>query len=162
MPSVVVDTTVLISGFITPDGVSAQLLEQARAGGFRLCLCREIIEELQSRLLHRRRIRKNYQYADEQVHQHCRNLEAASRLITDLPQVRVVERDPNDDMIIACALHARADYIVTRDKDLLSLGAYRASGWSHRASFSISSTLHPPVSIAGLTPTCFAAPWRRG
>jgi len=43
MPSVVVDTTVLISGFITPDGVSAQLLEQARAGAFRLCLSREII-----------------------------------------------------------------------------------------------------------------------
>jgi len=76
-------------------------------------------------LLHRRRIRKNYQYADEQVHQHCRNLEAGSRLITDLPQVHVVERDPDDDMIIACALHARADYIVTRDKDLLSLGAYQ-------------------------------------
>jgi predicted nucleic acid-binding protein len=58
------------------------------------------------------------------VHQHCRDLAAASRLITDLPQVRVVERDPNGDMVIACALQARADYIVTRDKDLLSLGSY--------------------------------------
>ena len=27
-------------------------------------------------------------------------------------------------MIIACALKAEADYIVTRDKDLLSLGVY--------------------------------------
>jgi predicted nucleic acid-binding protein len=28
-------------------------------------------------------------------------------------------------MVIACALRARADYIVTRDKDLLSLGGQR-------------------------------------
>jgi putative PIN family toxin of toxin-antitoxin system len=124
MPSVVVDTTVLISGFITPAGVSAKLLEQAQDGAFTICLSLEIIEELRSRLLYRRRIRKSYQYADERVHRHCRDLEAVSRVITDLPDVRVVVRDPNDDMIIACALKAGADYIVTRDKDLLSLGAY--------------------------------------
>ena len=73
---------------------------------------------------HRRSIRKRYQYPDARVHQHCLDLETAARLITDLPKVRVVERDPNDDMIIACALKAQADYIVTRDKDLLSVGAH--------------------------------------
>lgn len=125
VPSVVIDTTVLISGFLTPEGVSAQLVEQAKAEVFELCLSREIIEELRSRLLHRRKIRRRYQYADERVHQHCRDLEAAaSRLITDPAVVRVVERDPNDDMVIACAIEARADYIETRDKDLLSLGAH--------------------------------------
>jgi uncharacterized protein len=124
MPSVVVDTTVLISSFLTPEGVSGKLLEQARAGAFKLCLSREILEELRSRLLHRRRIRRSYQYPDERVHQHCRDLETAARLITNLPKVRVVERDPNDDMIIACALKARAEYVVTRDKDLLSLEVY--------------------------------------
>lgn len=75
MPSVVVDTTVLISGFLTPEGVAGQLLGKAKAGAFNLCLSREIIEELRS-------------------------------------------------MVIACGLGARADYIVTRDKDLLSLGAH--------------------------------------
>jgi putative PIN family toxin of toxin-antitoxin system len=92
MPSVVVDTTVLISGFITQEGVAAKLLAYGRAGAFTLCLSPEIIEELRSRLLHRGRIRKRYQYADEEVHQHCRDLVAASRLITNPPEVRVVER----------------------------------------------------------------------
>jgi uncharacterized protein len=124
MPIVVVDTTVLISGFITENGVAAKVLKYGRSGAFTLCLCREIIDELQSRLLHRHKIRKSYQYADERVHQHCHDLAAASRLITDLPQVRVVARDPNDEMVVACALKAKANYIVTRDKDLLSLGAY--------------------------------------
>jgi uncharacterized protein len=127
MANVVVDTTVLISGFLTPEGVAADLLERAHAGAFTLCLSREIIEELRSRLLYRPKIRNNYRYADERVHQHCRDLVAASRLITGIPVVRVVERDPNDDMIVACALKAGADYIVTRDKDLLSLGAHQGT-----------------------------------
>jgi len=41
--------------------------------------------------------------------------------VTDLPQVTAVIRDPNDDMVIATAVRAQATYIVTRDKDLLSL-----------------------------------------
>ena len=34
-------------------------------------------------------------------------------------------RDPNDDMVIACALTVEANYIVTRDRDLLDLRRYR-------------------------------------
>jgi uncharacterized protein len=45
-------------------------------------------------------------------------------IVTDLAPVTGVVRDPNDDMIVACALAAGADYIVTRDKDLLSLGEH--------------------------------------
>ena len=43
--------------------------------------------------------------------------------MTDLPNIKLV-RDPADDKIVACALAADADYIVTRDKDLLSLGGH--------------------------------------
>ncbi len=50
-----------------------------------------------------------------------------TNLIGQLPPITgIVERDPNDDMIIACASAASADYIVTRDKDLLSLRVYDA------------------------------------
>ncbi|MBI2470797.1 MAG: hypothetical protein HYV59_06090 [Planctomycetes bacterium] len=31
---------------------------------------------------------------------------------------------PNDNMVVACALKAQADYIITRDNDLLSLENY--------------------------------------
>jgi len=33
-------------------------------------------------------------------------------------------RDPNDDMILACAVAAAASHVVTRDDDLLSLGTH--------------------------------------
>lgn len=38
---------------------------------------------------------------------------------------RAVERDPGDDHVIACALAARADAIVSGDRDLLDLGQYQ-------------------------------------
>jgi putative PIN family toxin of toxin-antitoxin system len=36
-----------------------------------------------------------------------------------------ITRDPDDDHVIACALAARADLIVSGDADLLDLGAYQ-------------------------------------
>jgi putative PIN family toxin of toxin-antitoxin system len=37
--------------------------------------------------------------------------------------VEVVTRDPSDNMFRACAVEGRADYIVSRDDDLLTLGS---------------------------------------
>jgi putative PIN family toxin of toxin-antitoxin system len=44
--------------------------------------------------------------------------------VNDPPSVKVVEEDPDDDKFIACALALEADYIVSGDSDLLSLGSY--------------------------------------
>ena len=55
---------------------------------------------------------------------YCQALTRLGRIVADVPDIRGVVRDPNDDMIVACAVAAGADYIVTRDKDLLALGEY--------------------------------------
>jgi putative PIN family toxin of toxin-antitoxin system len=47
-------------------------------------------------------------------------LKAASKLHDDLPAKRI-SRDKNDDMIVLAAVAACADYIVTKDPDLLML-----------------------------------------
>jgi predicted nucleic acid-binding protein len=36
-------------------------------------------------------------------------------------------RDPNDDMFLECAARAKADLLIAGDKDLLVLGAYKAT-----------------------------------
>ena len=89
-----------------------------------VCLSSEIIEEMRRRLLEQSRMRVRYDYSDEQVQTSCRDLALTAELISDLPTVHAVERDPNDDMIVATALKAKSDYLVTRDRDLLSLGVY--------------------------------------
>jgi len=125
MLSAVLDSTVLISAFLAQRGVSNELLRYAREGAFLLFLSEEILNEAQGVLLdEERRHRQRYHYPNEEAINFIDGLRAFAHLVTDLPQVAVVIRDPNDDMVIATAQRAQAAYIVTRDKDLLSLQHY--------------------------------------
>jgi len=48
-------------------------------------------------------------------------------MISDPSPVQIV-RDPEDGMILACAIACDADYLVTRDRDLLAIGEYQGIG----------------------------------
>jgi putative PIN family toxin of toxin-antitoxin system len=126
MRKAVFDTTTLVSAFLTNQGVSAQLLTHAVAGAFELYLSDAIIEETRDVLLHREHLRKRFVYSDKEVEEFCLLLRAFARPVPDLPAIRV-SRDPNDDYVIATAIAAGASYIVTRDKDLLTLKTYQAA-----------------------------------
>ena len=119
----VIDSTVLVSAFLTEGGVSAELLHYAREGVFVVFLSEEILTETEHALSYPR-IRARYEYTDEDVTDFLDRLRLAAQVITDLPQLTGIVRDPNDDMIIATAARAHATYLVTRDKDLLSLETY--------------------------------------
>ncbi len=126
MPKVVLDTTVLVSALLNPNpgGASIELLRFAKQGSFELFISDEILEET-AEVLKAPRLRKRYAYADEDIVAYCHDLALIGAVVSNVPEVRgIVVRDPNDDMVVACALAADAEYIVTRDKDLLSLGEY--------------------------------------
>ena len=125
MLRVVFDSTVLVSAFLTQKQLSAQLLSQARRGVFSLYLSEAIVIETQQTLLESEHIRKRYVYPDESVFAFTQGLRAAVHLLSDPPVISGVVRDPNDDMVIACAVAAQATYLVARDKDLLSLKQYQ-------------------------------------
>ncbi len=123
MPKAVIDSTVLVSAFLTPGGVSAQLLHSAKEGVFLVSLSKAILTAIQYTLAYPH-ICRHYRYTDEDVADFLNRLRVAAQLATDLPQIAVVIRDPNDDMVIAAALQAQASSMVTRDLDLLSLQTY--------------------------------------
>jgi predicted nucleic acid-binding protein len=52
------------------------------------------------------------------------NLRASFTLIADLPSLTGIVRDPNGDMVVACAVAGSASHIVTRDLDLLCMEKY--------------------------------------
>ena len=125
MSKAVLDTTVLVSAFLKPvsGGVSFDLLRLTKQGAFDLCLSNDILEETARVLLREGRMRKRYAYPDSAVVEFCRNIATLSTVVDNLPEVSVV-RDPEDDMVIASAIAAHADYLVSRDKDLLVLGEH--------------------------------------
>jgi len=124
MRRAVFDTTILISAFLRRGGLSDELLELAGEGRFALVLSPEIILETWRKLLSSERIRARYAYSDERAHRYCRGLLRIADVIRNPPPIAGVVRDPGDDMVLACAVAGHADLIVSRDKDLLSLGRF--------------------------------------
>jgi putative PIN family toxin of toxin-antitoxin system len=125
MPRVVLDSSVLISAFLTPRGTAAQLLDAAQRGVFVLCLSREIITETAGKLRSKTKLRTRYGYGEEEIEELADALAALAELVTDLPELRAVPGDPKDDPIVATAVAAKADYLVTGDRrHLLPLGTY--------------------------------------
>ena len=124
MPRIVSDSTVLVSAFLAPQGAAAAVLAQVRAGRIALAVSDAILAETARVLLTSPHIRQRYHYPDTAVQEFCDGLTQVGEVMTDVPSLSGVCRDPNDDMVLACALAAAVEYLVTRDKDLLVLGQY--------------------------------------
>ena len=61
-------------------------------------------------------------------------LEQAIAVIHPQKKLCVVERDPDDNKILECALEAKADLIITADKDLLALKEFNGIKIIHTSS----------------------------
>lgn len=121
----VLDSSTLVSAFLTAGGTPATLLRLARQGAFSLHLSDDILLETTQVLL-RPRLIERYRYTAEDVEAYQAALATIATIEADLPELTgVVPGDPKDDVIIATAVRAEADYLVTGDRrHLLPLGMY--------------------------------------
>ena len=116
---VVFDTNILIAAFLT-EGLCSGLLIRVRRQAFNLVLCDDIIREFEGVLI------KKFKLTSTDISEISAIVsEAASEILHKLNPIPNICRDPNDDMIIACAIDATADYIVTGNEDLLILEKYK-------------------------------------
>jgi uncharacterized protein len=125
----VYDTNLLVSAFLSRNdtgGVSNELLRFAQRGAVQLHLSPDIVAETLATLLRSRRAQRRYAYTPSEALAFCEALSAAAAIVVNPPPTPgAVPRDPDDDKIIAAAVAAEADYLVSRDHDLLSLGSYQ-------------------------------------
>jgi putative PIN family toxin of toxin-antitoxin system len=75
----------------------------------------ELAEKLKTRL----------NFSEEQVAETLADYLTFSRLVQIPKILDAVPRDPEDNMVLECAIEGRADYIVSGDKDLLVLKEFR-------------------------------------
>lgn len=71
-----------------------------------------------------RTLRNKFEWSNERLAEADSLLGAAARSVVPIGTLHVVERDPDDDRVLECAVSAKAELIVTGDSDLLSLGKY--------------------------------------
>lgn len=111
---IVFDTNVLFAAFVA-HGVCAGLYEECLQGG-RIVVSQVILEELRVELHTKAKLSRAE--ADEVI----AAVAADAEVVAVPPLPKPVSRDPDDDWILAAALAAKADALVTGDKDLLVLG----------------------------------------
>ena len=119
----VLDTNQYVSMAIKAGGTADKLLTAWRDARFVLLLSPPILEEI-FRVLRSPRLRRLVRLTATEIDALMENLLLDAEITPGRLAVRVVERDPSDNMFLACAVEGRADYIVSGDEDLLVLGSY--------------------------------------
>lgn len=115
---VVFDTNILLSALFSQKGSPFRCLALAKIGQVESVLCREILDEFAEKLLIK------FKFSEEKAQLAIQEIEDFSRLVTISGKLKAVPNDPDDDMVIECAIAGKARHIVTGDKHLLSLGSY--------------------------------------
>lgn len=124
MLKVVLDTNQFVSSIISKKGPSAQLFQAWREHAYILIISLEIIKEIEQALRYPH-ITKKYHLREEDIESFIHLIEHEAVVLPGSLRVDVIKEDPEDNKILACALEARAQYIVSGDKHLLSLRQYK-------------------------------------
>ena len=115
----VFDTNVLVAAFVT-EGICSKILIRGRKKQFHLIVCPVILQEFERVLIKKFSATRNEaRSALQSVSEATHSVDRPSQL------VQSICRDPDDDAILACALEAGADYLVTGDLDLLELKTFK-------------------------------------
>lgn len=119
---VVLDTNVIISAMLW-QGRPGDLFALAGEGEIALYASAQILAELKATLA-----KPKLASAIDATGDTAQGLIASYRYLTRTVRAKAitgkVSRDSDDDAILACAIAAKAGYLITGDKDLLVLGRY--------------------------------------
>ena len=119
----VLDTNVLASATIGPQGHAARIVGRWRKRGFVLLVSPLLLEELDE-VLRYPRLRRRHGWSEERIDEYVGGLKDMATVTPGLMAIAAVPGDPDDDVLIACALEGQAQYLVTGDQHLLGLGRY--------------------------------------
>jgi putative PIN family toxin of toxin-antitoxin system len=122
-PVVVLDTNQWVSACLRHYGKPARILLLALED--KLCVLTspsiwaEFVEVLQ-----RPHIRKGQEQGDLEVSRWLAQMRNTARWTPGRIRVNAVAADPDDNIVIACAVEGKAGYIITGDRHLLALETY--------------------------------------
>ena len=126
MLKVVLDINIFVSSLLVKAGLPAQVLDAWRERRYLLIVSPAIIAEIRATLSYPR-IRRKYAIADEDIEQLVTLLQQDALLVPgDADVSGAIPDDPADEMVLACAVEAQADVVVSGDRHLLHLDAYRS------------------------------------
>ena len=117
---VVLDTNVLLSGLMFPDGAPGRVVAAWRQARFELVISVPQLAEI-GRALAYPKIRRVLGWDDQRIEQFIRQLYVRAGIVNLAGTLVEVPGDPDDMPILATLVAAKADVLITGDGDLLAL-----------------------------------------
>jgi putative PIN family toxin of toxin-antitoxin system len=121
---VVPDTNIVISGLLWR-GNPRRVLDAARDGIIELFTSTVLLKELED-VLRRERFAKRFEAANVTAEELVEGFAGLATVIEAAPIENVIVSDPDDDAVLACAITAEAEIIVSGDDDLLDLKEHKS------------------------------------
>ncbi|TET69226.1 MAG: putative toxin-antitoxin system toxin component, PIN family [Candidatus Aminicenantes bacterium] len=118
MTKVVVDTNVFVSSFF--GGNPRKIVDLWKSGQLTLCLSKPIMDEYVEVL--QRLGLKNERELSELLSLFAHGFHVLFSAKT--PELHLVEKDPDDDKFIECAVTLKADFVISGDKALIAIQDY--------------------------------------
>lgn len=126
MTRVVLDTNLVVSALLSPEGKPATILKMALNGEIDLVLSPAILEEISFVLNYERIVelctkrsitRKNTKDTLEKIAK-------TAIIVRGEADIRHIDKDPSDNMFLSCALEGKADFIISGDHHLTDLVSF--------------------------------------
>ena len=123
----VFDSNVYVAAALRPGQYADRWLDIAALPGSGLALFASdyILAEV------RRKLTDRFALPDTVVGQFIDRIKVTATIVSPNFELLVVEGDPDDNAIVACAVEAQAQLIVTADSDLPKLNPYQRIGITH-------------------------------
>jgi putative PIN family toxin of toxin-antitoxin system len=115
----VADTNVVVSGLLW-QGPSKRVLDLARGGRLELFTSPALLLELEE-VLQRKKFSRRLDVAGVLVEDLVLGYAALARVVRPSSIPTVVRADPDDDVVLACALAGQVAAVISGDRHLLSL-----------------------------------------
>lgn len=116
--NVVFDTNIFISAFVIPGSKAEEAYLHALRGGFNLYSSVAILTETAQKL------REKFGWEENKIARFLKTIAKVATIIKTRPHLHFLTDKP-DNRILECAAAAKADFIVTGDKHLLSLKQFQ-------------------------------------
>ncbi len=124
-PRAVIDTNLFVSGLFAQKGYTHKLQELWITKAFELAVSDQILAEIKATLQKPYLHKELFIYDNEEDEIINLIREKAFIITQDQYKTDKIKKDPTDNKFLACALEAKADFIVSGDNHLLELKHYQ-------------------------------------
>lgn len=124
---VVFDTNIFVMAAGMPGGYIDYWLDMATPPGnkFKLYTSPAILAEVQEKL------EGKLQFERPLAVEYINRIKGIATVVNPTQKLNVIQNDPDDNIILECAVETKADIIVSADKDLLKLKRYENTQIQH-------------------------------